>query len=885
MKKLSLLLLAFLLCFCSCNRNDHFISDPEYRAKVEKQFEIQKLLAHNRDSALFSVFKLPLSLREEEALKFLYAYMPLSDLADYDGQFFLNNVRTSFAARDSFSWGKTIPDDIFRHFVLPVRINNENLDSARMVFFRELKNRVKNLAMKEAVLEVNHWCHEKVTYKSTDSRTSSPLNTVLTSYGRCGEESTLTVAALRSVGIPARQCYTPRWAHCDDNHAWVEVWVDGKWHFLGACEPEFDLDLAWFTAPAKRAMIVSTNVFGNYEGPEEVLLKTDFYTRINLISNYAPVKTFWVKVLQKDGKPADSAEVEFCLYNYAEFFPVARKYADKNGIASLNTGLGDMLVWANNGSDFGFSKVTVEKADTVVIKLDEDANKEYSLELDLVPPVERSTDIKTDEKMKERNSHLLQIEDSCRNAYMITFADSLASVEMAVKLKLSPDSVWKILDKSEGNWHEIKTFIETAPAENRKWVLSLLFSLAEKDLHDTPAKILLSHLNQSCPFFNLMKYDEPVLFVNYILCPRIGNENLSDYKTLISTYKNDILGQAKDPEKCIAKIREWIDSNITINTTANYYNVSVSPKGTFELRVSDKNSRDILFVAICRSFGIPARIETATRKPQYYYSGWEDVNFDKPKEVSAHNGILTLLNPSTVKGFIPAYCTHFTLAIFKDGKYKTLDYEESQELKKFPSTLKLETGNYMMVTGTRLANGSVLARLQFFKLPEGQDLKLPVVLREKPTVTEILGKINLDIDLPEIGKVESVRPTVMFSQKGGILIWMDPDKEPTKHVMAEISALKGSFEKWGGGMLFLVSEKSAATFNQSKYSDLPIQKVFAKDDNWNYLKSIEKALNKTMQNDLPVLVVTKPNGDLIYVSSGYKIGTGEQLLKTVNLIN
>lgn len=49
-----------------------------------------------------------------------------------------------------------------------------------------------------------------------------------TAYGRCGEESTFTVAALRSVGIPARQVYTPRWAHTDDNHAWVEAWVNGN---------------------------------------------------------------------------------------------------------------------------------------------------------------------------------------------------------------------------------------------------------------------------------------------------------------------------------------------------------------------------------------------------------------------------------------------------------------------------------------------------------------------------------------------------------------------------------------------------------------------------------------------------------------------------------
>ena len=78
--------------------------------------------------------------------------------------------------------------------------------------------------------------------------------------GRCGEESTLLVAALRSVGIPARQVYTPRWAHTDDNHAWVEAWADGKWYFLGACEPEPVLNLGWFNAPASRGMLMHTKV-------------------------------------------------------------------------------------------------------------------------------------------------------------------------------------------------------------------------------------------------------------------------------------------------------------------------------------------------------------------------------------------------------------------------------------------------------------------------------------------------------------------------------------------------------------------------------------------------------------------------------------------------
>ncbi len=180
---------------------------------------------------------------EREALMFLYAYMPIGDITDYSGDYYLMNVRYTLKAREEMPWGKNIPAREFRHFVLPIRVNNENLDESRKIFYEELKDRVKELSLYEAVLEVNHWCHEKVIYTPSDSRTSSPLASVKTAYGRCGEESTFLVAALRSVGIPARQVYTPRWAHTDDNHAWVEAWVDGQWHFLGACEPEPVLDL------------------------------------------------------------------------------------------------------------------------------------------------------------------------------------------------------------------------------------------------------------------------------------------------------------------------------------------------------------------------------------------------------------------------------------------------------------------------------------------------------------------------------------------------------------------------------------------------------------------------------------------------------------------
>ena len=175
--------------------------------KIAKDFKARRELVTG--NGYFDVFE-NLSGSRLQAMQFLYAYMPLPDIADYSADFHLQNVDYALKARAEMPWGKQVPVREFMHFVLPVRVNNENMDSSRAVFYNELKERVQDLTMREAVLEVNHWCHEKVTYTPSDIRTSSPLATVRTAYGRCGEESTFTVAALRAVGIPARQVYTPR---------------------------------------------------------------------------------------------------------------------------------------------------------------------------------------------------------------------------------------------------------------------------------------------------------------------------------------------------------------------------------------------------------------------------------------------------------------------------------------------------------------------------------------------------------------------------------------------------------------------------------------------------------------------------------------------------
>ena len=134
---------------------------------------IQAMAGANIDSAYnakkqlvgFKLDERGLNSEERQALHFLYAYAPLCDVTDYSQDFYIANVRQTLLTREQMPWGKTIPSDIFMHFVLPLRVNNEPLDSARLVFYKQLKDRVKGLSMKDAILEVNHWCHEHVTYQ------------------------------------------------------------------------------------------------------------------------------------------------------------------------------------------------------------------------------------------------------------------------------------------------------------------------------------------------------------------------------------------------------------------------------------------------------------------------------------------------------------------------------------------------------------------------------------------------------------------------------------------------------------------------------------------------------------------------------------------------
>ena len=125
---------------------------------------------------------------------FLYDNMSLPDSVNYSRTYWEENVRTALRVRERMKWN--IPEREFRHFVLPVRVNNEYLDDFRTLYADTLCRRVEGMTIEEAALEINHWCHEQATYRPSDARTFGPLSTMRASLGRCGEESVLAVSVV-----------------------------------------------------------------------------------------------------------------------------------------------------------------------------------------------------------------------------------------------------------------------------------------------------------------------------------------------------------------------------------------------------------------------------------------------------------------------------------------------------------------------------------------------------------------------------------------------------------------------------------------------------------------------------------------------------------------
>lgn len=710
----------------------------------------------------------------------LVGTLPTTDILECEPATLLDYVDHALELRRSRAWTAALPEDVFIHYVFWPRVNNERLEPCRSRIAGELDARVTPLSMECAAIETNYWCAEHVTYAPSDIRTIGPVGALNRGTGRCGEESTLLVSALRAVGIPARQVYTPRWAHCDDNHAWVEAMVDGVWRFMGACEPEERLDRGWFDCAAARAMLIHARVFCDYTtGSVDVAPSAGRQGAAilqNLTASYAPTARLTVTVTDTDAAPVPGANVRFELLNMAEFAPIAQLAADEDGRAAIELGLGTVLVHASTPDGFGEALVDTASTTAVTVTLDAERRDDDAwTPLSVSAPAaggSRAAALTPEQKAvgadRARHAEAMRVER------LESFARQSATGDA------DTDAILRL---AGGNWPVIARFLEAGAEPDR---MLLLQALSNKDLADVHAETLDDALAAATAIRDhamrmLADLDERTrtdLWRDAVLNPRVDGEELaSDHRALQQRFGADRIALFRsDPrtlwQEMLRGVHDAEDDEPYTGTAA------LLSRG-----YGDGPHRGIAFVTVCRCLGIPARLNPETRSPQYFDGArFVDVQARESDRLVA----CTLTAPG--RDDTPRYGVDWTIGRLQRTPYgmdfSTIDLGDVLWTDG-AAHIRLVPGTYRVITTTRLPNGSQLAASRTFRVAD-EDRTIALDWR-RPAQSDLLAHLPLE-DLPLIADDGTDTPLseVLHGRRGVVFILDAHGSEPSIHVLDEL---------------------------------------------------------------------------------------------------
>jgi hypothetical protein len=440
------------------------------------------------------------------------------------------------------------------------------------------------------------------------------------------------------------------------------------------------------------------------------------------------------------------------------------------------------------------------------------------------------------------------------------------------------EAIAEMLVKSRGN-HDIITSALADHKEQAAWILSLV---VDKDLRDIPQEALIDHITNT-PDWNAA--ENHAMISN----PRVSNEMITPYRSFFKAAISQ--DDAQRFRQSPADLAKWVADSIRIDKECNRGGAPISPIGVWKARVADPHSRNIFFVAMARSLDIPARIDDVTGKVQILNDGnLVDIDFEASEQIVAKQGILQASYAPTKMLDNPKYYNHFSIAKLTDrGTLYTLNYNEGDGVREgttWQNLLKdgahLDCGDYLMVTGTRLANGGVLAHLEAFAVTDGETTKTEMVMRQSLDDVQVIGSFNSEsLYMPIDG--DAAKSVLSTTGRGYFVVAvLGVGQEPTNHALRDIATLAKDFEQWGRQMILLFpSMDDYKQFRPEEFPGLPSNITFGIDIDSSIQDQIVKEMKLTNKT-LPMFIIADTFNRVVFISQGYTIGLGEQMLKTIH---
>lgn len=201
----------------------------------------------------------------------------------------------------------------------------------------------------------------------------------------------------------------------------------------------------------------------------------------------------------------------------------------------------------------------------------------------------------------------------------------------------------------------------------------------------------------------------------------------------------------------------------------------------------------------------------------------------------------------------------------------------------------LDSGTYVMVTGTRLASGAVLSAATSFNILPKNATSINLVMRKSKDEVQVIGNFNSEsffTPLAEGASVQSssVRQSILQACGRGYFVVgiLGANQEPTNHALRDIALLKSDLEKWGRKLVLLFPTKEqAAKYRATDFPGLPETIIYGIDTD-GIGRQIAENMKLKHKDSLPIFIIADTFNRVVFVSQGYTIGLGEQLMKTVN---
>jgi hypothetical protein len=176
----------------------------------------------------------------------------------------------------------------------------------------------------------------------------------------------------------------------------------------------------------------------------------------------------------------------------------------------------------------------------------------------------------------------------------------------------------------------------------------------------------------------------------------------------------------------------------------------------------------------------------------------------------------------------------------------------------------------MLVTGNRDQNGTVASHIEFFSLKENEHKIVPVQINSQESKDEPLCKIDEAV-IAEEGLTE-------YSNKDKVvLIWLEQGTEPTNHLLNNLMSLNQEFIDLEAEIVFLCVEGMENLKTDDRVIAITAEnKVISGNRGISICPDIQLNVGS-----FPHVILLNNNNEIIYHSSGYNIGTAEQLVKLI----